>query len=507
MGNLCPAYEWNRTYRLTRQEAMRPLNVTNAANEPLSAVVLRNASFASLEGSALTPAARKLVNALNERVVAQITEYELDKDTPKTNRGKLRNAVEAFLADLLMAHTGKQPKRWVYRALRPEGFTGGSVGYRVFMPLQQALRDLDLVEHRPGVDQWTSGFGERDAASPAVVANRWAARFRATPELLKLSGSYGLPPAKASEHSFGLPKKPLQKRRASVRDRYGKKAQGKLMKFEHTETSLKLEADVRELNEYLDKQAIEGGVHRGYVRIFQNGNDPAFNWDFGGRLYSQPAGDTNYQQLKGAERRRMTLNGAPVVEIDIRASYLTIFHAWHGVQLRPKNDDPYSIQGLGRAARDIAKLWTVAAFGNTKPLKRWPKELVKEYNESHPRPLDRKRFSVTNIGEKVLAQYPLMRQWGEPFNGRVRTWADLMYAESRVVIETMQFLMRHHDIPSLAVHDALIVPQAHAELATKVLQSVFWGHLKVKPLVKINRSTTRQSRRSILGALGSPVVL
>lgn len=43
--------------------------------------------------------------------------------------------------------------------------------------------------------------------------------------------------------------------------------------------------DVRELNEYLAKQTFGGGcVHRGYLRIFQNGDDPRFKWDRGGRL-------------------------------------------------------------------------------------------------------------------------------------------------------------------------------------------------------------------------------
>jgi hypothetical protein len=292
--------------------------------------VLRNAAFATLEGTALTPAARKLVDDINTRVVGQLIIAEArNPNSPKANRAKLKKAVEAFLADLLMAHTGKHPKRWVYRALRPEGFTGGTVGYKTFKPLQQALRDLGLVEHTPGVDQWSAGFGDGEDGSAGLVANRWAARFRATPNLLKLSASHGVKPSIAAEHfTFGLPKQPLQKRAASKRDAYGNKAHGKLMKFEHTETSFKLEADVRELNEYLDQQAIEGGVHRGYVRIFQNGNDPAFDWNLGGRLYSQPAGDTNYQQLKGTQRRRMTINGARVVEVDIRASYLTIFHAW-----------------------------------------------------------------------------------------------------------------------------------------------------------------------------------
>jgi hypothetical protein len=344
---------------------MRHLNVTmkHATNEQLSAEVLRSASFASLEGSAITPAAKKLVGALYTRVVAQVTLHEAETNAKKTNRTKLKKAVEAFLADLLMAQIGKEPKRWVYRALKPSGFTGATVGYRVFMPLQRALNDLGFVEHRRGVDQWTSGFGEDDTSAVGLVANRWASRFCATPELLKLSASHGVPPSKASDHfDFGLPKKPLQKRTASVRDAYGKKAHGKLMKFDHTKASLKLEADVFELNEYLAKQSIEGGVHRGYVRIFQNGDHPAFDWNFGGRLYSQPAGDTNYQQQKGTQRRRMTINSEPVVEIDIRASYLTIFHAWHGVQL-DREADPYAIRGLAQLAQLAGSFCDFAEVG------------------------------------------------------------------------------------------------------------------------------------------------
>jgi hypothetical protein len=44
----------------------------------------------------------------------------------------------------------------------------------------------------------------------------------------------------------------------------------------------------------------------------------------GGRLYSQHFTDS-YQVMGGDERLKMTINGEPVAEIDIRASYLTIF--------------------------------------------------------------------------------------------------------------------------------------------------------------------------------------
>ena len=72
--------------------------------------------------------------------------------------------------------------------------------------------------------------------------------------------------------------------------------------------------------------------HHGYIRIFQNGDEAGFNWNFGGGLYSQPPA-FNYQQMSKLKRLKMTINGEPVAEIDIRASYLTLFHAWHGEQL------------------------------------------------------------------------------------------------------------------------------------------------------------------------------
>jgi hypothetical protein len=415
----------------------------------------------------------------------------LDESKPravKTNRKKLRAATEAFLADLLTAHSGKHPRRWVYRAMTARGFTDAPVGYRVFLPLQGALRALGLIEHRPGAAQWVQGFNQELTPGPkTTVANRWAARFCATPELLEISKRHGVLPSKAEQHfDYGLPQHPLQKRKASRRDAYGNKVHGALMKFSHTAASSRLEADVKELNEFLDRQAIEGGIHRGYVRIFNNGDDASFDWNLGGRLYSQPSGTQNYQQLKSTKRRKMTINDEPVAEVDIRASFLTIFHAWHGVQLDPEKD-PYELQALGNASRDVVKLWMVATFGAGKTLVRWPSELVEDYNNDHPRaPLDRKRYTVSRVRESLVAKYPLLARWGEPIAGRARTWADLQYDESVVIISTMLRLMREHEVPSLAVHDSVIVPHSHSEMAAETLRETFKDTLGTNPLIKIN---------------------
>jgi hypothetical protein len=447
----------------------------------LEADELRDATFASLEGHACTEASQALTEAVNEHVVHQLACAEADGAT-KTNRKKLKFAIAAFLADLLSAN-GK----WVYRSLKTDGFTGAPVGARVFIPLQYAMLELGLVEHREGVADVWFRFEE---GGPPLAARRWASRYRATDKLIALAAEHGISSENVLDHfDYGLPKHPLQKRAASTRNA-GRKLRGARLKFEPSDLSQKLEAEVRGLNEFLDKQEFGGGcIHRGYVRIFQNGDASHFNWDQGGRLYSQPP-NTNYQQQSGAKRLEMTINGSPVVEIDLRASYLTIFHAWHGVQL-DQHKDPYVIPELGVEARDIVKLWVAATFGNTALLSKWPSDLLKDYEEEHGHPLDRKRYAVAKLRDKIIAHHPILERWGQPLDGRLRTWADLMFSESKVIIGTMVALMKMRAIPSLAVHDSLIVAQEHEEWTCAVLNSCYFHHLRVKPLIKVNKPPQR----------------
>jgi hypothetical protein len=428
--------------------------------------VLQDATYASLQGSAKSKAAQALVGA----VFAQVAAYESAHRTQQHKPGAaVQEAIGAFLADLLVAQSDEKPSLWVHRALHAEGFSGGPVGHRVFIRALDALKGLGLVEHAGGVAEFVnSSFG-------SAVMRRWAARFKATPTLLELTAKHRVRLQSADKHftfTYELPKQPLQKRKAKTTNAYTRKeVRGTVMPIVHTKTSQRLEDDVRELNEFLSRQQIEGGVHQGYIRIFQNGDQADFNWNYGGRLYSQPPA-TNYQQMSKRARLRMTFNGEAVAEIDIRASYLTLFYGWHGKQL-DLSSDPYKLPGLGQAGRDVAKLWMVATFGSPKPITKWPAALLKNYEEDHHRKLDRKRHSVKLVGEKALLRHPLMARWGEPVRGRVRTWADLMYWESAVMVSTMIDLMRDHNIPSLAVHDSLIVAQSAANIAERVLKARF----------------------------------
>ena len=75
----------------------------------------------------------------------------------------------------------------------------------------------------------------------------------------------------------------------------------------------------------------------------------------------------------------MVIDGQPVVEIDIRASFLTILHALREEPL-DLSRDPYAIAGLPRS---VVKAWINMTLGHDRFHTRWPKEIAKEYQKAH----------------------------------------------------------------------------------------------------------------------------
>jgi hypothetical protein len=191
----------------------------------------------------------------------------------------------------------------------------------------------------------------------------------------------------------------------------------------------------------------------------------------------------SYQLMSGTQRRLMTINGEPVAEIDIRASYLTIFLSMHGIQL-DDTKDPYELEGFGSEHRVAVKSWFTGTFGSKRPIRKWPTKMLKdEPTLSNYRP--------STITQAVLSKYPAMATWGLPINGRILNWADLMFAESEVMSGAMRKLMLIDHAPSLCVHDSLIVPVSKAATAGEAIKMTFQAKHQVLPLIKINPPTGR----------------
>jgi hypothetical protein len=64
-----------------------------------------------------------------------------------------------------------------------------------------------------------------------------------------------------------------------------------------------------------------------------------------------------------------------------------------------------------------------------------------------------------------------------------------MYREGQIIISTMLRLAREHNIPSLPVHDSLIVPASEAVTSKRMLEEEFAKTTGVRPTLKVIRST------------------
>lgn len=432
---------------------------------------LQAAKHARLRAHPISEEAELLVSSLANMVDEHALATGARTNKRQNTAEKLRYAVGAFLADLFRPYGQEEPEPnpWVYRSMHAKSFTGAKVSYRTFSQLVEGFRRLALLEHIDGHE-----VTDRDKG-------KYAARFRATPALLAFSKERLVNPARVHDHfefEYDLPKVVLELRAAKEVSYWAtSRPPGKSMPFERDSITNALEDNVRELNEFFAQHRLRDGEHHGYVRLFHNGDDPRFFWNMGGRLYSQHFADS-YQVMNAGKRLRMTIDGDPVAEIDIRASYLTIFLSLRGIQL--PEGDPYELPGLGPEHRSAVKAWMVATFGNAKPVVRWPPRMLQKSPEL-------KDHRVSTITKAALAKYPALETWGQPLSHNTNGWAGLMWFESNVMISTMLKLKRDHQIPSLSVHDSLIVPDQWADTAYTVLRETFQSQLGVMPLLKINR--------------------
>jgi hypothetical protein len=444
--------------------------LVQAKNGKPAAEALRSAEFATLTSRAVTDNARALVEQVYALIIAEEKRTKPRQRQRASKAAAFKRGLGGFLGDLMRAAGSGVP--WVYRAVSQKHFTGDVVSYRDFQSLRLALKALKLIEEAKSVQQWTA-FGP---------GKGWATRFRATPKLVEMAAACGVLAADADDHFVReLPKKPLVLRAGSKRTIRGEKTQGRMMKIAYNSDVRAMEQTIVDLNTFLDQFSICGGAHRGYIRGFNEGDHPAFHWNLGGRLYSQ--GRDNYQNLDSAQRLRMTIGGEAVCELDIRASYLTIFQARQGQPL-DFIGDPYALPGLGSKARDVVKTFITATFGGSEFPVYWSREMGRSYRERTGKGLG-KQYPITEIRASVTQAYPLLAGLRRAANTSP-IWAELMFLESEAVLGTM-LALKDRGIPSLSVHDSLIVQQSQAPLAEGILKEIYRFTTTATPQIETKR--------------------
>lgn len=424
--------------------------------------------YAALLSRCRSSPARKLTFDLYN----EIADWE-QKTKRRVRRRRARSgvvfvdAIERFVGDLLRARGDSKASGLIYHATGKTSFDDDPVNYDVFMKLLEGLKAIGLVDHERGRTRFLK---VKEWGVSATLRGR-APRFWATEKLIRFAEDRGIGLDNIGDHFRPEPPHNPLVLRDYATGRGRNRERGPIIKnYPRTADTERLTADVRELNEFLDRCEIAGGEHYGYTRNFNNG---CWNWNKGGRLYSVGGG---YQQMPEHKRLQMTINGEAVAEIDIKASFLTIYHAKLGDPLS-RSEDPYVRAGV---ARDVAKLWIVASFGNSKPAKQWPKKMAHDYKKDTGLRLS-KVAKAKDVAAKMLAAFPALEQL-ERYSD---IWADLQFVEAEAIINTMLILMRSHRVPSLSMHDGILVPRSRAALTKTILAEQFRRFVGVEPVLTI----------------------
>jgi hypothetical protein len=424
-----------------------------------------DARFMSLDGAAWSDTARQVVVTLSTGLVHQ------RRKQPTRN---YQAAVAAILCDLLRA---AESGRWSWRPFRPASFTGERIGYRPFKSAMNEMMRHGMVEVGTwGQQQWAEGFdGQRG------VSWSKATRLRATPWLLRYLANERLTPDNWRDHfeliepDQPLVKDPIVLRRRNVRHK-GEKYRGHQMRVDLSDASARAEYDrMNRLNRFYMKHVIQPGGFRGLRRIYNNAESPTFNFNQGGRLYVVGGG---YQTMKKAERLKLTIDGEAVAEIDVKASFISILSAMRRMPLDP-HEDPYEIDGL---PRPLVKAVVTMTLGHDRFHTRWPSKVKKDLEEKlGVRDLG-KSYPLKKVLPLIVAKLPAMADWG---NSGISCF-DLQFVESEAMLLAVERLAYEHQVPTLPVHDSLIVPVSHLELARGTLADTFEEVTGHRPQLTVN---------------------
>ena len=430
---------------------------------------LKNARYMSLSCPPSSLQSKALVGAIIDIILN--TEERRRARTPD-NAASFQEAVGKIVGDLLIGHEVKDAA-WSYHPIATSAFSDRPIGYKTFKSIMGTMEKAGLIEVSLGRNAKGLQF---EGMTTTTFHPSLATRFKPTMALIAMVEEATIVEEGASKHFLHqLPKRVIEVRGRSSTVR-GIKTKGTKIRFTHSDRSLAMEAEIKELNSFLVSFDLDGAGFSGYRRLFNDGDVEGFDFQWGGRVYA--VGDHSYQGMKQQDRARMRIGGEEVVEIDINASYLTILHGISGFAL-PERDDIYDISGIDRA---IVKAWITSTIGHHSFHSRWPKNALAEIKAAG---IDKpKSMTMASLQPTILDHFPMLSDW----SSQKITWADLMFIESEIVIGTMVELMRSFGAPCFSVHDSIIVRKKEKKIAVETLENQFLGRASVEPKLKVKQS-------------------
>ncbi len=378
-----------------------------------------------------------------------------------------RQGLGALLADLLINASNETAQGLMYRSTARSGFSGTYCSSRHYGYLVTLWTEMRLIEHFKGFQKNGDFEGVR------VREYGMAGRLRATPRLLGIAEEKGIDPDSASKH---FPKDHFKSQPIQVKSRRGSDYRGKRAQVIRPPRSPKLDrlnAEIAGLNAFLEGFEFNISTPQ-FRRTFNNGDDPNFDYDQGGRLYC--VSEENYQSWRRSERVGVTINGEPCSEVDVSSSFLLVFH-WLCGEPFNGSKDLYLVPGIERM---VVKKLIVSRFGADRWPTQWPRGFKVEYFEETGGELTT-RYRLGKVCEAIQSTLPILDKIDQKING----WAQLQYWESHAIVAAILEL-KAAGIPSLPIHDSLLVPHSQIEAACRALEDSYSKTFGTQPGLKVH---------------------
>jgi hypothetical protein len=215
--------------------------------------------------------------------------------------------------------------------------------------------------------------------------------------------------------------------------------------------------------------------------------------EVGGRLYGR------WTNKKSEKRLEATIDGEPILSLDIAASQPTLLSALLGVKLKIPADgiwyDVYTeltnlwhfrVQGelpyeerdqIIKRNRTIAKGVVMELIGTGNVNKAKPSTaLVEKTNLT----LEEWDYFKAKLIEAVPAMLKLWPRYDSQGNvsGYINGPAFLMYHESEIMMRTLERLRDDHDVPAYPVHDCLLVKEKDWEVGLTTFSQTISDYCK-----------------------------
>jgi hypothetical protein len=192
-----------------------------------------------------------------------------------------------------------------------------------------------------------------------------------------------------------------------------------------------------------------------------------------GRLHTK--GYQHYQGLTGEERKKITINGNSVVELDYRALHPYLLYAEEGIQY---NGDPYSIVDPRPELRQFLKhiLLCMLNAKDTTLAQRGANNWLIDHPEIKEVLNAMGVYRANPFMDKFLEVHSRI---GHYFCKGKETGMKIMNKDAKIALDIVNHFAKKN-IPILAIHDSFIVEKQYKTELLQVMKTAYKKHAKLR---------------------------